>query len=113
MNKDFYHKVVKGSRIENYLSEKTGLNLRTFFDQYLRDVRIPVFEYYIRDNTLTYRWNNCVDGFDMPLRIYVSGKEVNISPLPVFKTLKLDTEHAVIKTDPGYYVAILDISGSK
>jgi aminopeptidase N len=113
MNKDFYHKVVKGSQIENYLSEKTGIDLTTFFNQYLRDVRIPVFEYYIKGTTLTYRWNNCVEGFDMPLKIYVSGKVLNISPLPVFKTMELGSENAVIKSDRGYYVAILDISGSK
>ena len=57
LNRDFYHQVVKGSQIENYLSEKTGMNLKPFFDQYLRDVRIPVFEYYIKGNELSFRWN--------------------------------------------------------
>ncbi len=45
LNKDFYHQVVKGSQIENYMIDKTGMKLKPFFDQYLRDVRIPVFEY--------------------------------------------------------------------
>ena len=111
LNKDFYHKVVKGSQIENYLSEKTGINLKPFFDQYLRDVRIPVFEYYVKGNELTFRWNNCVRGFDMPLKIYVSGKEMYISPTAIFSTINLDTENAVIKVDKGYYVATLNTSG--
>jgi aminopeptidase N len=38
MNGDFYHQVVTGEQIENYLSEKTGLNLTSIFDQYLRDL---------------------------------------------------------------------------
>jgi aminopeptidase N len=111
LNKDFYHQVVKGSQIENYLSEKTGINLKTFFDQYLRDVRIPVFEYYVKGNDLIFRWNNCVPGFDMPLKIYVSGIEKTITPTARFTTLKLDVDNAVIRVDPGYYVATLNMTG--
>ena len=111
LNKDFYHQVVKGSQIENFFSEKTGINLKSFFDQYLRDIRIPVFEYYVKENSLCFRWNNCVSGFSMPLKIYVSGKEQLIKPTPLYDTLKLDTENAVIKVDPGYYVATFNITG--
>ncbi|MDO9581090.1 MAG: M1 family metallopeptidase [Bacteroidales bacterium] len=111
LNKDFYHQVVKGSQIENYISEKTGMNLKPFFDQYLRDVRIPVFEYFVKGNDLTFRWNNCVPGFNMPLKISVSGKEIAIKPKAGFTTIKLDTESADIKVDPGYYVATLNLTG--
>jgi aminopeptidase N len=111
LNKDFYHQVVKGSQIENYLSEKTGINLKTFFDQYLRDVRIPVLEYFVKGNDLTFRWNNCVPGFDMPLKIFVSGKEKTITPTARFTTLKLDIENADIKVDPGYYVGTMNMIG--
>jgi aminopeptidase N len=111
INRDFYHQVVKGSQIENYLSEKTGINLNHFFNQYLRDVRIPIFEYYVKENSLTFRWNNCVPGFDMPLKIYISGKEKFITPGTSFTTIKLDKEKAVIKVDPGYYVGTLNMTG--
>jgi aminopeptidase N len=111
LNKEFYHQVVKSSQIENYLSEKTGINLKTFFNQYLRDIRIPVFEYFVKGNELTFRWNNCVSGFDMPLRIYVSGKEMNISPKTGQTTIKLDAENATIKVDRGFYVATLNVTG--
>jgi aminopeptidase N len=111
LNKDFYHKVVKGSQIENYLSEKTGINLKTFFDQYLRDTKIPVFEYFVKGSNLTFRWNNCVPGFKMPLKIYISGKETFITPKTGFTTIKTDTENAVIKVDQGYYVATLNMTG--
>jgi len=112
LNTEFYHQVVTGSQIEKYLSEHTGLNLQKFFDQYLRDVRIPVFEYYVKGNELTFRWNNCVRGFDMPLRIIVSGKSVNVNPKQLFSTIKLDTQDAEIKVDPGFYVGILNITGN-
>ena len=111
LNKDFYHQVVKGSQIENYISDKTGINLKPFFDQYLRDVRIPVFEYFIKDDQLTYRWNNSVPGFNMPLKIYVSGQEKKLVPATRFATIKLEIHNAVIKVDPDYYVATLNMTG--
>jgi aminopeptidase N len=111
LNKDFYHQVVKGSQIENYLSEKTGINLKPFFNQYLRDIRIPVLEYFVKGDSLTFWWNNCVPGFDMPMRIYVSGKKINISPKTGPTTIKLDSEDEIITVDPGYYIATLNTTG--
>jgi aminopeptidase N len=111
MNKDFYHQTVDGSQIETWLTAKTGMNLKSFFDQYLRDVRIPVFEYYIRDGRLFYRWNNCVQGFNMPLKIWVSGKAVDLRPISRWANIKLDAEKAEIIVDPDYYVASMDMMG--
>jgi aminopeptidase N len=112
MNKDFWHQVVEGAQIENYLSAKTGMNLKPFFDQYLRDVRIPVFEYYVKNNELNYRWNNCVQGFNMPLKIKVSGKDVYLKPVSRYSKIKLDTENPQIVVDPDYYVAVFNITGN-
>jgi aminopeptidase N len=111
MNKDFWHQVVEGAQIENYMSAKTGMNLKPFFDQYLRDVRIPVFEYYVKNNELNFRWNNCVQGFNMPLKIRVSGKETYLKPIARWSKIKLDTENPQIVVDPDYYVAALNMLG--
>jgi len=111
LNRDFYHQVVKGSQIEEYLSKKTGMDLKPFFDQYLRDIRIPVFEYFVRDKKLSFRWNNCVRGFNMPLKIYISGVEKNIVPASRFTTIDLDSDNAVIVVDSNYYVAALNMTG--
>lgn len=111
LNSAFYHQVVKGSQIEDYLSKETGIDLKPFFDQYLRDYRIPVFEYYIKGTKLTFRWSNCVRGFNMPLRITVSGREMNLAPATQFTTEDLGVENAVIIVDPDYYAASLNITG--
>lgn len=111
MNETFYHQVVKGSQIEEFLSQKTGMELKPVFDQYLRDIRIPVFEYFIEGTKLTFRWNNCVRGFNMPLRISVSGKELNVSPSTQFKTIDTGINNAVIVVSPDYYVAALNMTG--
>jgi aminopeptidase N len=111
LNRDFYHQVVEGAQIENYLSDKTGMDLRPFFDQYLRDVRIPVFEYYVRDSVLSFRWNNCVQRFNMPLRINVSGTSILINPKALWSTLKLNSANPIIEVDRDFYVATMNIMG--
>jgi len=111
LNRDFYHKVVKGSQIEDYMIKKTGFNLKPVFDQYLRDIRIPVFEYYVKGDALTFRWNNCVPGFNMPLRIFVNDDPKNITPSSGWETIKTGKSNAVIKVDPGYYVGTLNMTG--
>jgi aminopeptidase N len=111
LNKDFYHQVVKGSQIEEYMSSKVGIDLKSVFDQYLRDIRIPVFEYYVKGNKLTFRWIDCVQGFNMPLRIYVSGIRKDIVPTARFSTIDLETDNAVITVDPNYYVGTLNMTG--
>lgn len=112
MNRDFYHQVVTGAQIEKYLADKTGLDLAPFFNQYLRDVRIPVLEYFVKGRQLTFRWGNCVEGFDMPLKIYVSGKEMKINPTTAFETIELATENAIVTSDPDYYAATMNVMGN-
>lgn len=111
LNRDFYHQTVDGSQIENYISAKTGMNLRPFFDQYLRDVRIPVFEYYVKDKTLTFRWNNCVQDFNMPIKIYYNSKPLIVYPSTRWSTIQLDDSDASIQADKDYYVATLNMMG--
>ncbi len=111
LNKEFYHQVVKGSQIENYLSKATGRDLKSFFDQYLRDIRIPILEYYVKDDKLFFRWINCVPGFNMPVKVYVSGKAMNLEPSARFTSIDPGVKNAVIVVDPNYYVGDLNMTG--
>ena len=45
LNKDFYHQTVTASQIQNYFSEKSGIDLKSIFDQYLTTIKIPTLEY--------------------------------------------------------------------
>jgi hypothetical protein len=65
----------------------------------------------VKDGKLTFRWNNCVNGFNMPLRIYISGERKDIIPTSRFATIDLGTDTAVIIVDPNYYVASLNMTG--
>ncbi len=112
LNRDFYHQVVEGAQVEKYLSDKTGMELKPFFDQYLRDTRIPVFEYFVKDSTLNFRWNNCVRGFNMPVIVTANGKSLELKPRNWWNSVKLESADPSIEVDPDFYVARLNIMGN-
>ena len=64
-----------------------GMDLSKVFDQYLRDVRVPVFEYEITNGQLKYRWNNVIDGFEMPLEVIIDGKNTQLYPGNAFSNI--------------------------
>lgn len=69
MGKKFYHQTVTTEDIQQVVSQFFGSNVKKIFDQYLRTTQVPVFEYAISaDKTkLSYRYSNCVDGFNLPI----------------------------------------------
>jgi aminopeptidase N len=101
----FYHQTVTTEQVENYLSESTGLDLKFFFDQYLRNTKIPVFEFSEEGNILKYRWSNCIDGFDMPLKIRVDNQEKWVNPVTGWKELEVPG-NSKIEVDRNFYVNI-------
>lgn len=111
LNKDFYHQVVTSKQIEQYIIEKTGLDLKPFFDQYLRDTRIPVLEYWLRDGKLLYRWTNCAEEFNMPLDVIVNDQKVRIQPSTEFQVMESGPDAQEIVIDPDYYVYSFNLYG--
>ena len=107
INKDFFHKTVYSEQIENYLSKKLNQNLDKFFDQYLRDVRIPIFEYEINNGELKYRWNNTIDGFEMQVEVTIDGKNTILHPTLEFK--KIPIKNLYIDVDKDYYIFTRDL----
>lgn len=69
LNKDFYHKTVNSSDIEKYFCKHAKKDLSKIFDQYLRTTKIPVLEYKMKGDRMSYRWTNTVPGFNMPVKL--------------------------------------------
>jgi aminopeptidase N len=89
LNKIYYHSTVNSADVEVYFSKHSGKKLGRIFDQYLRTTRIPVLEYKISGTTLSYRWANCVSGFDMPVRFFSQGSPRWLKPAAKWQTLEL------------------------
>jgi aminopeptidase N len=105
LNEEFYHQTVKSEQIENYLAVHTGLNLKPFFDQYLRDTRIPTFEYALLNGVMRYRWGNCVKGFNMKLKVNINGQVHWLEPTQKWQNLSQPELIRSVEVDPDFYVA--------
>lgn len=105
MNITFYHQTVTSKQIENFLSAETGMNLNTFFNQYLRDTRIPILEYSIKKNVLTYRWINTVDGFNMPILVKINNTEHWLLPNDKRQTLELKSKNSNLEINRNFFVS--------
>ncbi len=107
LNKEFYHSTVTTGEIEEFISKGIGMNLSKVFDQYLRDYRVPVFEYEITNGVLMYRWNNVIDGFDMPLEVIIDGENTLLYPTLEFKQVPI--KNLYINVDNDYYIFKKDL----
>ncbi len=105
--KTFRHQTIMGTQLEDYISRESGVNLSKVFEQYLRTTQIPVFEYRVDGATLSYRWANVVQGFDMPLRVSSDGSaDVRITPSTTWQFLGLPAANAEIRVDENFYVNV-------
>ena len=104
MNETFYHQTVTGKQVEEYISKTSGIDFSKVFDQYVRTTQIPVLEYKISGNKLSYRWTDCVKGFNMPLKINFGGEKW-ISPTQKWKTIKIKKgEENEFSADRNFYI---------
>jgi aminopeptidase N len=113
LNTSFYHQTVTTKEIEGFISAFFDLDLTAFFDQYLRDNRVPVFEYRFLDGVMVYRWTNCIETFDMPLKVKVDGKWLWLqfdNPYGLNQISLVGQEHT-IEFDPNFYVYTQNVMG--
>jgi aminopeptidase N len=107
LNKTFYHQTVTTADIENYLIKQSGKDLKSIFDQYLRHIEIPVLTCKISKNKVEYRWANCVEHFNMPVKINLGkGKFDFIYPTSKeWKSTKIKSK-SDFKIDENFYVNV-------
>jgi aminopeptidase N len=109
LNKTFYHQTVTTQQVENYISKQSGINFSKLFDQYLRTIQIPTFEYKLDNGKFSYRWANCIKGFNLPLKISLKGERW-IKPTENWQSLNLYPEGAdTLKVDRNFYVNVKNL----
>ncbi len=111
LGKTYWHQTVSGKQVEDYISRRSGLSLNKVFDQYLRTTKIPVLEYKLEGPRLSYRWNDVVRGFAMPVKVTTSpGTFTRIQPTESWKTttVKLNRPED-FRLDENFYVVAKDL----
>jgi aminopeptidase N len=104
LNSTFYHQTVTTKQIEDYLSQQVTMDLNPFFNQYLRDIRIPTLEYTFQENAVKYRWTNSVAGFDMPVKVSLNGTEVTLNPKSEWNEFTCPYKIEKVEVNKDFYV---------
>ncbi|HWB26156.1 MAG TPA: M1 family metallopeptidase [Chitinophagaceae bacterium] len=116
LNRDFYHQTVTTQQVEGYISKHAGIDFSKIFDQYLRTTQIPVLEYYFSADKkkITYRWTNCVKGFDLQLALHDGSNNYRLKATENWKTTDV-ADASVLPTliDKNYYVKLGEVQPSK
>ncbi len=106
LNEEFYHRTVTTAQVEKYIAAKTGINLTSFFDQYLRDHRVPTLEYKVNDGSMAYRWSDVIDAFDMPVDVTIDSSTVRLTPTTEWKTIAGES----FTPDINYYILVQEVN---
>ncbi len=115
LNATFYHQTVTTKQIEDYINNQSGINFNKVFDQYLRAIQIPQFEYYYSQDKMKvyFRWDSCAKGFEMPLVLHESIINVSIYPSQKWKSMELMNSNATVFDsawlDKNYYIRIKEV----
>jgi aminopeptidase N len=113
LNKEFYHQTVNTEQVENYISTKAGFNFSKVFDQYLRNIAIPKFEFKINGDSIEYRYSNCISGFNLPIVLKDKLSTVKLLATDEWNTSYISKEQALLMTvdqiKKMYYIEIEQI----
>jgi aminopeptidase N len=106
LNHTFWHQTVTGRQVQDYISHESGIDLSKVFAQYLTTTKIPAFEYKIADSTLTYRWADVLPGFDMPVKVTLTGTGYTLlHPTEAWQTARVQLMNpAGFQVDENFYV---------
>ena len=108
LNKEFYHKTIDSKDVEKYMARQSGKDLSKIFDQYLRTIKIPQLEYKIEGSSFSYRWTNCVKGFNMPVKISSGGIKRWIKPEEKWQTQTMADwfNESPFSIDKNFYISV-------
>lgn len=104
INSNWYHKTVTSAELEKFISKKSGKNLTRFFQQYLRTNQVPVLVLKVDKDKIKYQWTNCIEGFDMPVKL-TNGEW--IYPTTDETKVKMEGKNFDgLTVDPNFYITV-------
>lgn len=95
----YRHQIIDTKIVCDYFSRETNLMLRPVFEQYLNTTKIPALTWEKEGGKWSYRWDNTVRGFSLPVRITVGGKSKTIQPTAEKQYLSSTDKPTVLAED--------------
>lgn len=111
LNEEFYHQTVTTNQILDFFNKYTQKDFTKIFYQYLNTIQVPTFEYSFQDGGFKYRWQNCVDGFSMPVKVALDGESFQfVYPTKEWQILRSSaTNSNSFKVDRNFYITTNEV----
>lgn len=104
LNEEFWHETVTTMQVEDYITEKSGIDFDKYFDQYLRTTDIPKLVYSIDGKNVSYHFEDVVEGLKMPVKVKVNDEEVWLEVTDQEQTKDFDQAVESFKVDRNFYI---------
>ena len=104
LNKTFFHQTITTQQVENYMSQKAGVDLSSLFDQYLRHTRIPSLVINFEGKKITYQFEDCIEDLSFPVKLNIDGQATWITPKTTKQTLETTTDITELSVDRNFYL---------
>ena len=104
LNKTFFHQTITTQQVENYMSQKAGVDLSSLFDQYLRSTQIPNLVMNFEGKKITYQFEECNKDLSFPVKLSVDGQATWITPTTIKQTLETATDIKELSVDRNFYL---------
>jgi hypothetical protein len=118
MNQVFRHKTVGYQDVLSYWNTLTGKDFTMLFDQYLRDIRIPVLQWQVKGKKLRYRWTNCIKGYNVAVQALVNETPTWLNPTVEWTSLDLPApattsvaQNGLLRILPDFYCLSEEVKG--
>lgn len=74
----FKHKIIDTQAVIDFFNQKSGMNLTSIFNQYLRTTSIPKLELKIEKKKLFTKWVDVESNFSMPIDLVYDNKTIRV-----------------------------------
>lgn len=85
----FRHKIIDTQTVIDFFNQKSGIDLTSIFNQYLKTISIPKIELKIEKNKLFTRWVNVESNFSMPVDLIYNNKTIRLQTSNDWKKTKI------------------------
>lgn len=84
----YRHQTISTRDTEAFFDEATKTDLSPVFDQYLRHATLPELQLKEEDDKIYYRWKADVEGFKMPVDVFVDEEEIRLNATSEWQLLE-------------------------
>lgn len=85
----FKHKIIDTQTVIDFFNQKSGMNLTSIFNQYLRTTSIPKLELKIEKKKLFTKWVDVESNFSMPIDLVYDNKTIRVETENGWKKTKI------------------------